>query len=71
MKIVQKLNDSSIETRNKKSKIDHFIVTQNIKCGNIQFYYYISDHKLTSLEIVHVGEVPRSSTKIINGKLAK
>ena len=71
MKIVQNLNDSTFEIGNKKSKIDHFIVSENIKCGKIQFHRSISDHKLISLEILDVGEVPRSSIKIINQKLAK
>ena len=71
MKIVQNLNDSTFEIGNKKSKIDHYIVAENIKCGKIQFHRSISDHKLISLEILDVGEVPRSSIKIINRKLAK
>ena len=56
---------------NKKSKIDHFIVTENIKCEKIQFHCSISDHKLISLEILNVEEVSRKSIKLINRKLAK
>ena len=63
MKIVQNLNDSTYEIGNKKSKIDNFIVTENIKYGKIQFHSIISDHKLISLKILDVGEVPQSSIK--------
>ena len=50
MKIVKNLNDSTFEIGNKKSKIDNFMVAENIKSGKIKFHLSISDHKFISLE---------------------
>ena len=47
------------------------MVAEKIKCGKIQFNRSISDHKLISLEILNVGEVPQRSIKMINRKLKK
>ena len=53
----QNLDNSIFEIGNKKSKINHFIVAENIKYRKIQFHHSISDHKLISLEILDVATI--------------
>jgi hypothetical protein len=55
----------------KKSKIDHIIVSKNIDTEDLILHKSISDHKILSVKIKNITEVQRNNIKLINRKLAK
>ncbi len=71
LKIVNNPCDITYEMNGRSSKIDHFIISDHLQADDIQTHRSMSDHRLLTMKIRNVGEVPRRCIEVTNRKLAK